>query len=160
MAVYEYRGINIASGKPVKGVRDADNPKALRAVLRKDGVMLSSAVDGLDLFPPRLLPLAKAMIFAPAWVLAGRSVVIALLAPDLAPLRLIAVSDAGAMAALRLVTAALAVMTVASVAEAAMQSVVAPIAISIAIKGVAALLLAALLVGALWRAARADAAAQ
>jgi len=45
MAVYEYRGIHIASGKPAKGVRDAENPKALRALLRKDGVLLSSAVE-------------------------------------------------------------------------------------------------------------------
>ncbi|MCS6901181.1 MAG: type II secretion system inner membrane protein GspF [Myxococcales bacterium] len=45
MAVYEYRGIQIASGKPVKGVRDAESPKALRALLRKEGVLLSSAVE-------------------------------------------------------------------------------------------------------------------
>jgi general secretion pathway protein F len=43
MAVFEYRGVLIASGKAVKGVRDADSPKALRAVLRKEGVLLSSA---------------------------------------------------------------------------------------------------------------------
>ena len=43
MAVFEYRGIQIASGKPVKGYRDADNAKALRAVLRKDGVLLTEA---------------------------------------------------------------------------------------------------------------------
>lgn len=43
MAVYEYRGIQIASGKPVKGYRDADNAKVLRAVLRRDGVLLTEA---------------------------------------------------------------------------------------------------------------------
>ena len=43
MAVFEYRGIQVASGKPVKGYRDADNPKALRAALRKDGVLLTAA---------------------------------------------------------------------------------------------------------------------
>jgi general secretion pathway protein F len=43
MAVFEYRGIQIASGKPVKGYRDADNAKSLRAVLRKDGVLLTEA---------------------------------------------------------------------------------------------------------------------
>lgn len=43
MAVFEYRGIQIASGKPVKGFRDADNPKVLRAVLRRDGVLLTEA---------------------------------------------------------------------------------------------------------------------
>ena len=46
MAVYEYRGILVATGKPVKGVRDAENPKALRAVLRKDGVLLTVATEG------------------------------------------------------------------------------------------------------------------
>jgi general secretion pathway protein F len=43
MAVFEYRGIQITSGKPVKGYRDADNAKSLRAVLRKDGVLLTEA---------------------------------------------------------------------------------------------------------------------
>ena len=43
MAVFEYRGIQIASGKPVKGYRDADNAKSLRAVLRRDGVLLTEA---------------------------------------------------------------------------------------------------------------------
>ncbi len=45
MAVYEYRGIVIASGKATKGLRDADNPKHLRAILRRDGVMLTSATE-------------------------------------------------------------------------------------------------------------------
>ena len=31
VAVFEYRGILIGSGKPTKGVRDAENPKVLRA---------------------------------------------------------------------------------------------------------------------------------
>lgn len=43
MAVFEYRGIQIASGKAVKGYRDADNAKSLRAILRKDGVLLTEA---------------------------------------------------------------------------------------------------------------------
>ena len=43
MAVFEYRGIQIASGKPVKGYRDADNAKVLRGVLRRDGVLLTEA---------------------------------------------------------------------------------------------------------------------
>ncbi len=45
MAVYEYRGIVIASGKANKGVRDADNPKQLRALLRRDGIMLTAATE-------------------------------------------------------------------------------------------------------------------
>ncbi len=45
MAVYEYRGIQIDSGKPVKGFRDADNAKALRALLRRDGVLLTLATE-------------------------------------------------------------------------------------------------------------------
>lgn len=45
MAVYEYRGIQITSGKPVKGVRDAESAKALRVLLRKEGVLLSSAIE-------------------------------------------------------------------------------------------------------------------
>ncbi len=43
MAVFEYRGIQIASGKPVKGYRDADNAKSLRAVCARDGVLLTEA---------------------------------------------------------------------------------------------------------------------
>ena len=45
MAVYEYRGILVATGKPTKGVRDAESPKQLRAVLRREGVMLTSAAE-------------------------------------------------------------------------------------------------------------------
>lgn len=45
MAVFEYRGILIGTGKPVKGVRDAENPKALRGVLRKEGVLLTGATE-------------------------------------------------------------------------------------------------------------------
>jgi general secretion pathway protein F len=46
VAVFEYRGILVASGKSVKGVRDAENAKALRGVLRKDGIMLTVATEG------------------------------------------------------------------------------------------------------------------
>jgi general secretion pathway protein F len=45
MAVYEYRGIQVDSGKPVKGYRDADNAKALRALLRRDGILLTLATE-------------------------------------------------------------------------------------------------------------------
>lgn len=40
MAVYAWRGIN-ASGKDVKGIDDADSPKALRASLRRQGVLVT-----------------------------------------------------------------------------------------------------------------------
>ncbi|HEX2878997.1 MAG TPA: type II secretion system F family protein, partial [Polyangiaceae bacterium] len=43
MAVYQYTGLEIASGKQVKGFRDAENAKALRGALRRDGVLLTSA---------------------------------------------------------------------------------------------------------------------
>src|SRR3954468_5206673 len=46
MAVFEYRGILVGTGKPVKGVRDAENQKVLRAALRKDGVLLTVATEG------------------------------------------------------------------------------------------------------------------
>ena len=36
-------GIVAASGKQVHGVRDADNAKVLRAVLKREGVLLTSA---------------------------------------------------------------------------------------------------------------------
>jgi general secretion pathway protein F len=45
MAVYEFRGIQVATGKPVKGFRDADNARALRGVLRKEGVLLTLATE-------------------------------------------------------------------------------------------------------------------
>ncbi len=41
MAVYAWRGVN-AAGKDVKGVDDADNPKALRVNLRRQGVLVTS----------------------------------------------------------------------------------------------------------------------
>src|SRR5579863_4301025 len=43
MAVFEYRGIVATSGKQIHGVRDADNAKVLRAVLKREGVLLTSA---------------------------------------------------------------------------------------------------------------------
>lgn len=43
MGVYAFRGIEAATGKTVKGYRDADSQKALRAALRREGVLLTSA---------------------------------------------------------------------------------------------------------------------
>jgi general secretion pathway protein F len=45
VAVFEYRGILIGSGKPTKGVRDAENAKVLRALLKRDGVLLTAATE-------------------------------------------------------------------------------------------------------------------
>ncbi|MBC7173099.1 MAG: type II secretion system inner membrane protein GspF [Polyangiaceae bacterium] len=44
MAVFAYRGVS-ASGKDVKGVRDADNPKALRTLLRRDGILVTEILE-------------------------------------------------------------------------------------------------------------------
>ena len=38
MPVFEYKGFD-GAGKAVKGLRDADSIKALRAALKKDGVL-------------------------------------------------------------------------------------------------------------------------
>lgn len=43
MAVFEYRGLVVATGKQVHGVRDADNAKVLRAALKREGIMLTNA---------------------------------------------------------------------------------------------------------------------
>lgn len=43
MAVFEYTGLVAATGKQVKGVRDADNAKVLRAALKREGVLLTGA---------------------------------------------------------------------------------------------------------------------
>src|SRR5580692_9213841 len=43
MAVFEYRGLVAATGKQVSGVRDADNAKVLRAVLKREGVLITAA---------------------------------------------------------------------------------------------------------------------
>src|SRR5215472_910775 len=45
MAVFEYRGLVAATGKQIRGVRDADNAKVLRAVLKREGVLLTSATE-------------------------------------------------------------------------------------------------------------------
>lgn len=44
MAVFEWRGLN-PKGREVKGVRDADNLKILRALLKKEGILLTSALE-------------------------------------------------------------------------------------------------------------------
>jgi general secretion pathway protein F len=46
VAVFEYKGILVAGGKAVQGLRDAENVKALRAQLRKEGVLLTTAAEG------------------------------------------------------------------------------------------------------------------
>lgn len=43
MPVFEYRGLN-AAGKPESGMKEADSPKTLRALLRKDGIFLTDVV--------------------------------------------------------------------------------------------------------------------
>ena len=46
MAVFEFRGIQVATGKPVKGVRDADNAEgAARACCARDGILLTLATE-------------------------------------------------------------------------------------------------------------------
>jgi len=44
MAIFAYRGIN-AGGKKVSGVKDAENAKALRLVLRRDGVLVTEVLE-------------------------------------------------------------------------------------------------------------------
>lgn len=48
MPVFEFRGVTVATGKPVKGFRDAEHAKALRGVLRKEGVLLTLAKEQSD----------------------------------------------------------------------------------------------------------------
>ncbi len=45
MAVMQWRGID-ARGKKVRGAREADNPKALRAALRREGVLVTQVSAG------------------------------------------------------------------------------------------------------------------
>jgi len=45
MAVWMYSGLAVSSGKKVNGVRDADNPKMLRAALKREGVLLTEAAE-------------------------------------------------------------------------------------------------------------------
>ncbi len=44
MAVYAYRGLD-ARGKSVKGVRDADSAKALRNLLKRDGILATEILE-------------------------------------------------------------------------------------------------------------------
>jgi len=43
MAVFEYKGLN-AAGKTETGMKEADSPKTLRALLRKDGIFLTDVM--------------------------------------------------------------------------------------------------------------------
>lgn len=45
MGVFAFRGIESATGKAVKGYRDADNQKVLRGLLRREGILLTSATE-------------------------------------------------------------------------------------------------------------------
>jgi general secretion pathway protein F len=44
MAVYAYKGVD-ARGKSVKGIRDADSAKALRTVLKRDGILATEILE-------------------------------------------------------------------------------------------------------------------
>ena len=44
MAVYAYKGVD-GRGKSVKGVRDADSARALRTVLRRDGILATEILE-------------------------------------------------------------------------------------------------------------------
>ena len=43
MPVFEYRALN-AAGKNVEGLKEAETPKTLRAVLRKEGIFLTDVL--------------------------------------------------------------------------------------------------------------------
>jgi general secretion pathway protein F len=43
--LYQYNGIRRADGKSAKGTRDADNEKALRAALKRDGILVSEIAE-------------------------------------------------------------------------------------------------------------------
>jgi general secretion pathway protein F len=43
--LYEYQGIRKGDGRSVKGTRDADNEKALRAALKRDGILVTSIAE-------------------------------------------------------------------------------------------------------------------
>jgi general secretion pathway protein F len=43
--LYQYQGIRKADGKGAKGSRDADNEKALRAALKRDGILVSEIAE-------------------------------------------------------------------------------------------------------------------
>jgi general secretion pathway protein F len=45
MAVFEYKGIQVSNGKQVKGFRDAENARALRGLLRREGILLTLATE-------------------------------------------------------------------------------------------------------------------
>ncbi len=47
MAVFEYRALN-QTGKTVPGLKEADSPKSLRALLRKEGLFLTEVVGQAD----------------------------------------------------------------------------------------------------------------
>jgi small-conductance mechanosensitive channel len=122
--------------------------------------LLAGVIDEINLAPPRLLKLLHTMLYAPAWVLMARALVHAVFAPGAPRLRLVPASDAGAWEVLRFTTAAVSVMAIGFVLEAAIASVGAPISLSVAIRGIAAVTLAAMLLTLLRRAARAEAAAE
>ncbi|MBV9112133.1 MAG: mechanosensitive ion channel family protein [Hyphomicrobiales bacterium] len=124
------------------------------------GTLFLDTLDELNIAPPRLLTLIEPLVMTPAWVLAARSIVHALLAPGVPRLRLVSATDDGARTLLRFATAAVATLGIAAIFEAAAQSVGAPISYSVAIKGMASLALSGLLAATLRRAAESDAAAE
>ena len=58
MPVFEYKGLNEA-GKTVTGLKEADSPKTLRGVLRKDGVFLTDVLGQADAAGKKIKGTAK-----------------------------------------------------------------------------------------------------
>ena len=71
MPVYEYKGLD-AKGKQTQGVREAEGPRTLKALLRKEGIFLTELYEEksgekenckkeepLDLWPPQRTPRSR-----------------------------------------------------------------------------------------------------
>ncbi len=62
MPVFRYKGFD-SQGKPVSGMKDADSDRSLRAILRKEGVMLTE----IKLNQAQIQTQSSGKTVAPSW---------------------------------------------------------------------------------------------
>ena len=115
------------------------------------GFLIRAGMGGANLLPQRIEPIVNTLLAGLVFVAFARSLGDAMLAPGRASWRLVNVSDATAERLNRLIFAGSAILVAGKVTEATLQAIGAALQVSVAIKGVFALLLALLLADTLRR---------
>ncbi|MHB2168351.1 DUF3772 domain-containing protein [Alsobacter sp. R-9] len=139
----------------VKRDRLAGQPNRLQKAIAAAGLVLISAllpvsaayvvysfIDSIDLLPPRVEPIFGALAYGMAFVAFASGLADALLAPDRSNWRLFGLSDDKAQRLVRVLTAVAVVLALGRFSETVLQAIAASLKLSVALKGLFAVLAA------------------